>query len=312
MELRHLRYFITVAEELHFSRAAQRLGMSQPPLSQQIRSLERELGVELFRRDPQGISLTDAGQVLWQEANRLVHDADALVQLADAIKRGQEGVVRIGAVGTAVLGVLPALIRQALRDMPRVSFHLLDIETGDQAVAFLEHRIDVGIIRPPIGQAEVDYVPLLHEPLIAAVCVDHPLAGETSVAAERLAGEDFVLFPRRLGQGLFDSVVSVCTEAGFQPHIRHETERMQTIIGMIASGAGVSIVPGCVANLAVPGVRYLTLAGTTVTSELGVCVLKGAAPQVRRFLAVATAFAADLVAELPDPNPLNCGDTPHD
>src|SRR5690606_21898550 len=128
------------------SRAAQRLGMSQPPLSKQIRVLERELGVELFPRAPNAVTLTDAGQILWSEANRLVGDADSLLGLAESLRSGQEGLIRIGAVGTTVMGEVPSIIREARKAMPRVTFTLHDIETGDQALAFLRNRIDVGVI----------------------------------------------------------------------------------------------------------------------------------------------------------------------
>ncbi|WP_109474165.1 LysR substrate-binding domain-containing protein [Ornithinimicrobium cavernae] len=287
MELRHLRYFITVAEELHFSRAAQRLGMSQPPLSKQIRVLERELGVELFRRDPNGVTLTDAGQILWSEANRLVGDADQLVGLAESLRSGQEGLIRIGAVGTTVMGEVPSIIRRARTAMPRVTFTLHDIETGDQALAFLKHRIDVGVIRPPFPLDGYDYLPLVQESLVAAVPIDHPLAGRSSVNASELRDEDFILFPRRLGQGLFDVVTGSCLEQGFRPRIRIETERMQTIVCLIASGAGVSIVPECVRTFAVPGIAYVDLAECTMTSELGLVTYPDPPPQVRRFLALA-------------------------
>lgn len=287
MELRHLRYFITVAEELHFSRAAQRLGISQPPLSKQIRVLERELGVELFRRSPSGVTLTDAGQVLWSEANRLVGDADALVGLAESLRSGQEGLVRIGAVGTTVMGEVPSIIRQARRSMPRVTFTMQDIETGDQALAFLKHRIDVGVIRPPFPLEGYRYLPLVREPLMAALPVDHVLASQPSILSSDLRTEDFILFPRRLGQGLFDAVMDSCLEHDFRPRIKVETERMQTIVCMVAAGAGVSIVPACVRTFAVPGVAYVALAQSSVHSELGMVADHAAPPQVQRFLALA-------------------------
>lgn len=287
MELRHLRYFVTVAEELHFSRAAQRLGMSQPPLSKQIRLLERELGVDLFRREPNGVTLTDAGQILWSEANRLVGDADAFANLADSIRAGQQGLVRIGAVGTTVMGDIPGIIRQARKAMPRVTFTLQDIETGDQALAFLKHRIDVGVVRPPFPLDDFQYLPLVREPLVAVVPADHALAGRSAVRSDELADEDFILFPRRLGQGLFDAVMAACLEHGFRPRIQLETERMQMIVCQVAAGAGVSIVPACVRTFAVPGVVYIDLAESSVVSELGLVADNSAPPQVRRFLGLA-------------------------
>lgn len=287
MELRHLRYFIAVAEELHFSRAAERLGMSQPPLSKQIRVLERELGVELFHRDPNGVTLTDAGQVLWSEAHRLVGDAQAFRRLAESLGSGQEGLVRIAVVGTTVMGGVPGIIRQARQTMPRVTFTLHDIETGDQVLAFRKRRIDVGVIRPPFPLEGRQYVPLAREPLVAVLPADHELASRSSIRSSELREEDFILFPRRLGQGLFDAVVGSCREHGFEPRITLETERMQTIIVLVASGAGVSIVPACVRSFAVPGVAYVDLADSSQISELGMVADADAPPQVRRFLALA-------------------------
>lgn len=291
MELRHLRYFIAVAEELSFSGAAAKLGMSQPPLSQQLKQLERELGVELFRRVPRGVQLTQHGEVLWMAARRLTHDAERFQALAEQLQQGKEGVLRLGAVGTALLGSLPELIRYARNQMPRVSFQLEEIESGDQGAAFLEHRIDVGVLRPPVAAEDLRYLQLTKEPLVAAVSADHVLAHARSISADQLQHDPFVLFPRRLGTGLYDSVLEVCLQAGFVPHIVHETERMQTVVGLVAAGVGVSIVPQCVTRVSLPGIRYLSLHDSTVTSVLSLAWRTDArSPVLERFVATARQF----------------------
>ena len=288
MELRHLRYFIAVAEELNFSRAAEKLGMSQPPVSQQLKQLERELGVELFRRVPHGVQLTRHGEVLWTAARRLTHDVERFRALAEQLKEGKEGVLRLGVVGTALLGRLPALMRDARRQMPQVAFELEEIESGDQWGAFLEHRIDIGVLRPPIAAEGLSYLDLSREPFVAAVSRDHRVAGSPSISAVDLRSDPFVLFPRRLGTGLYDSVLEVCLQAGFVPQIVHETERMQTVIGLVAAGEGVSIVPQCVKRLQLPGVEYLELRDSAVTSTLSLAWRNDSVtPVLGRFLTVA-------------------------
>jgi DNA-binding transcriptional LysR family regulator len=287
MELRHLRYFVAVAEELNFSRAAVKLGMSQPPLSQQLKQLERELGVQLFRRVPRGVQLTRHGEVLWTAARRLTHDVERFQALAEQLQEGKEGVLRLGVVGTALLGSLPILMRHARAEMPRVAFQLEEIESGDQGAAFLEHRIDVGVLRPPVASEKLSYLDISREPLVAAIPSNHPLATAAFLDAADLRNDPFILFPRRLGTGLYDSVVEVCLQAGFLPNIVHETERMQTVVGLVATGEGVSIVPQCVTRLHLPGVEYRNLHDCTVTSLLSVAWrADNKSPVLDRFLAV--------------------------
>ena len=290
MELRHLRYFIAVAEELNFSRAATKLGMSQPPLSHQVRQLERELGVELFWRSARGVQLTEHGEVLWLAARRLAQDADRLKALADQLQQGKLGVVRIGLVGTALLSVLPDVMAHARAQMPRVTFHFEEIESGDQVAAFSEHRIDVGVLRPPMAE-RLEYVPLVEEPLVAVVSADHPLSEHARISAAALRDEPFVLFPRSLGVGLYDAVVAACMRAGFLPRFVQETDRMQTVVGLVAAGEGVSIVPWCMTRLALPGVRYLGLDDPEATSILALAWQADAmTPVVRRFVDTARDF----------------------
>lgn len=287
MELRHLRYFNAVAEELNFSRAAQRLGISQPPLSQQIRQLERELGVELFQRDSKGVRLTEAGRALWTSARRVVDDATQVQQLAERLRGGNRGQLNIGFVGSALYGQLPDLIRYARERLAEVRFVLEEVETGDQIQALSSGRIDVGILRPPITAPALRQLPIGEEPLVAVLPHDHRLAGKRSLDLAELSGEDFVLFPRPLGAALWNLVVNSCVAAGFHPTIVREVEHVHTMVGLVASGIGVTLVPRSVSRLALPGVRYLTISRPRATTLLGVAWhSENPAPVVRQFVSL--------------------------
>lgn len=296
MELRHLRYFISVADELSFSRAAEKLNISQPPLSQQIKKLELELGLQLFRRVARGVELTQEGVVLSLYARRLMHDAEQLRSLAERLRGGEEGTLRLGVVGTSLLGELPALMRTIRAHMPLVTFQLEEIESGDQVKALLEHRIDVGVLRPPVEADSLELFPLSEEALVAAIPSDHPLAQRPLIRVADLKDEPFILFPRPLGEGLYDAVVSACASAGYSPRIIHETDRMQTVVGLVATGAGVSIVPECVMRVSLPGVAYVSLGDSAPKSALSFAWSREAMnPVLMRF--------AKLVAALLSLNP---------
>lgn len=287
MELRHLRYFVAVAEELNFTRAARRLGMSQPPLSKQVRQLERELGVRLLERQASGAVLTEAGTVIWEAARQIVEDADALTRLAAQLSAGNFGIVRVGTVGSALLGRLPAFIRQVRAALPDVAVEIEEIQTGDQRAAFVAHRIDVGVFRPPIAVPGLHSVTLSRERLVAVLPVDHPESSSAVVQVGSLRDDTFVLFPRRLGVGLWDAVMSCCQDAGFRPHAVVETPNIQAMVGLVAAGLGVSILPESVLHFQLPNVRYVTLADAPV-SALEIGWIDGrTSPAVRRFIELA-------------------------
>jgi DNA-binding transcriptional LysR family regulator len=292
MELRHLRYFIAVAEELNFSRAARRLGISQPPLSKQIRQLERELGVPLFERQATGVTITEAGAVVWEAARQIVEDADALHRLARQLSAGNFGMVRVGTVGSALMGELPELIRMARDAMPDVAIEVEEIQTGDQGTAFLNHRIDIGIFRPPVTVPGLRSVTLSREQLVAVLPAGHPASASGEVDAQELRDDTFVLFPRRLGVGLWDSVMACCQESGFRPHTVVETPNIQAMVGLVAAGLGVSLLPESVRHFQLPNVRYVPLRNAPISAlELG--WIEGRTPAaVRRFVELARSLRA--------------------
>jgi len=288
MELRHLRYFVAVAEELHFGRAARRLHIAQPPLSQQIRRLEAELGTELLRRSRRRVELTEPGRLLLEHARPLIADADGLEGLVRRAAGGEVGRLAVGFVGSATYRALPALVR-AFRDrVPDVDLVLTELTSTPQVAALRARQIDVGIVRPPVVEDGLLLEPLVEESLVAAVSDAHPLAGRRRIAVAALADEPFVLFPRDVGTGLYDDVAGVCRAAGFEPRVVQQAGDMQTIVSLVSAGIGVSLVPASVTALKLPGVAYRELDGENAILALALASRRDdGSPLVTRFREVA-------------------------
>ena len=258
-DLRRLRYFVAVAEELHFGRAARRLNVSQPPLSVQIRTLEREIGTPLLIRTQRRVELTEAGRVLLEEARRLLDQAEAAVVHARRAAEGAVGRLTIGFVSTVDYSILPPLVRRFRQKHPGIALKLLEL-TGDRQQALLQSgELDLGLSILPSPASSLTMRPVFREPLIAAVPTNHPLAGRRRIALRSLAAEAFVQFPRELAPGLYDLAIAACQKAGFTPHLAQEAIQMQTILGLVAAGLGVALVPRCMSKLQRPDVRYLAL-----------------------------------------------------
>lgn len=259
MDLRRLRYFVAVAEELHFGRAARRLNVSQPPLSVQIRTLEREIGAPLLLRTQRRVELTEAGRVLLEEARRLLGQAEAAVILARRAGEGTVGRLAVGFVSTVDYSILPPLVRRFRQKHPGITLKLLEL-TGDRQQALLQSgELDLGLSILPSPAPSLARRPVFREPLIAAVPAGHPLAGRRRIALRALAAEPFIQFPRGLAPGLYDLAIAACQRAGFTPHLAQEAIQMQTILGLVAAGLGVAVVPQCMSKLQRPDVRYLAL-----------------------------------------------------
>jgi DNA-binding transcriptional LysR family regulator len=289
MELRHLRYFVAVAEELHFGRAAARLHIAQPPLSQQIRRLEAELGVELFRRNRRRVELTDAGRLLLEQARPLLRDADRIRTTLGRAGRGEVGTLRVGFVGSATYETLPPILR-AFRDRyPDVELTLQEGTTNELIDALAAGRIDVGLVRPPLlPAAAVELTPLVTERLVAVLPDSHPLAAGEAIEVAALADEAFVFLPRTLGASLYEDVVGVCRQAGFTPNVVQEADETQTIISLVSAGIGISLLPAAVELFQRPHVVYKPLIGPNVDLELTLaCRREDTSPLVERFREVA-------------------------
>jgi len=289
MELRHLRYFVTVAEELHFGRAARRLNLSQPPLSRQVQRLEAELGVTLFDRDRHRVALTRAGALLLPEARRTLQRADGVARVADRIRSGDAGRLRIGYVHSALYGTVPPLLRRFRAQVPGVQLAIRELVTSELVAAVDEDRLDVAFVRPPVGGDGLAARVVDEEPLVAVLPDDHDLAERPEIELSELAGEPFVLFPRPLGEGLWDMIVQACVATGFTPRIVQESPQIHTIVGLVAAGVGVTLVPSSVRRLALPGVRYVGLTPSSPAALLAVLWAPTRAfPALERFLDVAS------------------------
>lgn len=268
MELRHLRYFIAVAEELHFGHAAARLHLAQPPLTRQIQQLEAELKVTLFQRTKRRVQLTRAGEVLLAEARALMTAADNAVAAAQRAARGESGRLAIGFVGTATYEVLPVLLRPFHNRYPAVDIALSEMSSQEQAPAIHERRIHVGLMRPSLPDRSIATLMLQQEPLVAAVWEGHPLAERPQIALNALRDENFVLYPIRPKPNFADQLVEFCVQAGFVPRVVQEAQETQTAISLVAAGIGVTLAPHSVEKLGWPGVVYRPIAPPAPLSEL--------------------------------------------
>ncbi len=287
MELRHLRYFLAVAEELHFGRAAERLQMAQPPLSQQIRKLEEELGVQLFYRTKRRVQLTDAGQVFLEHAQLTLAQAEQAIKAAQRANHGEFGRLVIGFVGSASYDVLPDILRVYRERFPDVSLVLRELTTIQQVHALLNGRVNIGFIRPPVHDEALEVETILREPFLVALPENHSLASQAEIPLEALSREFFVLFPRHLGPGFYDQIVSLCQQAGFSPDVSQEAIEMQTIVSLVAAGFGVALVPASLQNLQRVGVIYRRIQGATPAAELAMIWRKNASlPVLQTFMAV--------------------------
>ncbi|MEB3339138.1 MAG: LysR family transcriptional regulator [Leptolyngbyaceae bacterium] len=243
MELRSLRYFVTVAEELHFARAAERLQLTQPALSKQIAALEKELDVQLFTRTKRTVSLTAAGQVLLEQTTRLLSQVDDIIQLTQRTARGEEGQLRIGFTATATHTILPALVRDFRDRFPRVELTMLELCTEAQVAALKEKRIDIAFLHPPIDERGLKLYPILEENFVAVLPKHHPLLRYEQIPLSALADEPLIVHPRNEGPVLYDGFIQVCQQTGFQPKIVQESISTQTRICLVAAGLGISFVP---------------------------------------------------------------------
>jgi DNA-binding transcriptional LysR family regulator len=292
MELRHLRYFVAVAEALSFGRAAARLHISQPPLSRQIRALEDELGARLFSRTRRSVRLTAAGAALLPEARRLLRDADALQAGARQLASGQVGTLALGFISVAAYNLLPELAPEFRRRHPGIRLALQEATSDVQLAALAQGELDVGLVLPPVDAPGLDYAPLLHDTLVAAVPAGRG-GGKGPIALASLRDEPFILFPRPVGTSLHDQIVGACQRAGFAPRVEQEAIQMQTIVSLVAAGMGVALVPGSLVNLRRTGVVYRPLTDTTPRIALGIAWRRADdAPAVQAFVGLARARGA--------------------
>ncbi|HLL79431.1 MAG TPA: LysR family transcriptional regulator [Ktedonobacteraceae bacterium] len=293
MELRHLRYFVAVAEELHFGRAATRLLIVQPSLSQQIRQLEGELGFPLLRRTKRSVELTDAGTVFLAEARKVLAQVQEAQRAARRAYRGEIGRLVIGYISSSTYDLLPMMLSAYRERFPQVDVALQELTTQEQLRALDEETIQVGLLRLPISDPLIQVEVVRREPIVCVLPEDHPFATRTHIPVAMLANEPFVLQSRQRGGGYYAQLMNLCLAAGFSPNVIQEVTEMHTIVSLVAAGMGVSLVPLSVNNIRSQGVVYRELEGSTTLTEMAVARLRNSSSTiVQNFLEVAREITA--------------------
>jgi DNA-binding transcriptional LysR family regulator len=270
MELRHLRYFVAVAEELHFSRAADRLHIAQPPLSQQIRNLEEELGVQLLQRTKHQVQLTSAGQLFLEEARRTLAQAERAIQTAQRASRGELGRLVVGFASSAAYNVFPEILRVFRACFPEVELVLRELNSQPIQDYLYSSQIDIGFVYFPIVTDSLCCLSIVEEPFLVALPQSHPLSTQPQVALQAIAHDPFILFPRHNSPDFYDKIVGLCQQAGFSPKVVQEAALMQTIVSLVAAAIGVALVPASLQNLQRTGVVYKQVQGLAAMVEMAV------------------------------------------
>src|SRR5215469_16475832 len=296
LELRHLRYFTAVVRWNGYREAARQKNIAQPALSQAVAELEEELGLKLFNREKRRARLTPEGEVFYTEAMRVLEQADHAMEAARRAARGEIGVLRIGFLGSATASFLPCLIRLYRHRYPGVKLELDELTPVQQVEAFARGELDIGFTRPLSNEqaALLEARTLYKEPLLAAMA-EHMAPKARIIDLAKLEGMPLVLFHRRGASSLFDSITALCREAGFVPRVEHEPNLMQTVLSLVASEAGATIVLACVSNLRADGVVFRRIVPDHVRIELVVTWPRGEMSPVRRsFLDLLTSEAATI------------------
>jgi DNA-binding transcriptional LysR family regulator len=294
MELRHLRYFVTVAEELHFTRAAQRLHIGQPPLSQQIQALEEEIGAQLLERSKRWVRLTEAGRLFLDDARRILSLSEQAAETARRASRGEVGELRIGFTSsTPFSNFLPSVINTYRQRFPHVTLALQEMTTMRQIEAIAGRTLDLGFVRPPevaIPDA-VRLTALRDDPLVLVLPIAHPLAVMTEIALQDLREEFFVMYAQDAGTGIYPHIVRLCRERGFEPKVVQQARDASTILGLVAAGCGISILPESFQCVHIQGVCYRPITDrAAVTTLMLARRSEGVAPLVDSFFELARMF----------------------
>lgn len=286
MELRHLRYFVVVAEELHFNRAAERLHIQQPPLSTQIRQLERELDVQLFERTTRSVRLTEAGTVFLEKAREILDLVEVLPDVARRASKGITGQLTIGFSGSATYSALPIVARIFRDEFPHASLDTQgELLSTPLIEGLLHRRFDVCFGRVRFGVPELDSRLIRDEELSVFLASDHPLADQTEVQLSDLAHDDFVTPNSRAGSAIYETTIQACLDAGFFPNIVQETSETATLVSLVAGGFGVALAPESVRHLNITGAVHRRLAAPRAHTELRIIWRRAdQSPLLRRFL----------------------------
>jgi DNA-binding transcriptional LysR family regulator len=299
IELRQLRYFLAVAEHLNFTRAAEQMGIAQPPLSQHILSLERQLNVKLFVRSRREVLLTPEGEALVTYARRLNNTTQIAAQVVQAIARGEDGPLALGAIFSSIYAVIPRILPPFIERYPKVKLHLQEMTISQQITALKDHRIDAGIVRGPISERELEAITLFEEPFVAVVPTGHRLCAEKTVTLAQIAGEPLIqVFPsanRDFSRRMFGALL----DKGYKLNVVQEVSDTHTLIGLVAAGVGVSLVPASLQAIQISQVKYLPLRERTPLTTLQLVFNKeNSSAVLRNFVDLVAGMAAELGSAL--------------
>ena len=297
MDLRHLRYFVVLGEELHFTRAAARLGIKQPPLSIQIKQLEQEIGTPLFRRLSRGVEMTVAGEAFLQDAKAILNQLDRAVIDAESLARGQTGRIRLGFAGATYLpSELCGAILNFRERCPGVELFPEQSNTPALITALQAKTVDVAFIRTPFDTGnEVRVEGFFEEGMLVVLPAHHALASKKVIDLHDLAGEVFILFPRDIGPGLYDTIIAACVQAGFSANLGQAASQIISTVPMVAAGFGVSVVPASVAALEIGGVVFRELRSTGLRAPISLAWRHDdRSPALHRFLTTLRAFRSGM------------------
>lgn len=275
MELRHLRYFVTIAEERSFRRASLRLHISQPPLSRTIKQLEDQIGVQLFERSASGVDVTAAGAVFLEEAKRALQVANDAVEKSQRAARGDFGHIEVAYYGSVIFGVIPRLLAVHRELRPRVTVRLSSLAKDRQVRALRDGWLDVGFARYYRSEPDIACEIVWQEPIVVAVPAKHPLAGKSSVAMADLQNEPMIVFPSAPRPSYADELLQLCSKAGFSPNIAHEAEDLVACLALVASGVAIAPVPVSAANINLPNLTFVKLTRPEPKSSLYCVYRKG-------------------------------------
>lgn len=291
LEIRHLRYFLAVAQELHFGRAARRLGIAQPPLSQRIAQLEKLLGVTLFDRGRQ-VRLTPAGKALLDEAARILSLSERLPGVVASAASGQSGTLTVGFSASASLGLIPPLFREFRRQFPAVQIMIRDGTWEDHLSEVEAGVLDVAVLRGPTARKLLRIETVRREAVMLALPNDHPLASSPAIQWSDLAESDFVMFPRRAAAPLYDAIIAQCSRAHFSPRIVHEATEWSIVSALVAAGAGLGFAPESASRFHVDDITFRTLEGGTAIAEVAAASRQdNTSPALRAFVAIASGLS---------------------
>ncbi|MEM1253536.1 MAG: LysR family transcriptional regulator [Cyanobacteria bacterium P01_H01_bin.21] len=288
MKLHAFQYFVAIAEELHFGRAAARLHITQPALSRQIHRLETEMGVMLLHRTKRTVELTAAGAIFLVEVRKALQQMDTAIHIAQRVSRGEIGTLRIGFTASSMHTVLPEILRHFRDRYPDVKLAMTEMCTLDQVNGLKKETIDIGFLHPPIEASSLALYPLQSEKLLLALPHSHTLARQQQLSLNAFAKEPFIVHPRHEGPVLYEQFLALCRAAGFEPNIVYEDSKHQTRLGLVAAGTGITFVPESLKNLGLSGVAYCKPVGSFLELQLAIAWRKQPlSPLVEGFLEVA-------------------------